>query len=456
MESCRAKILVVDDEESNLVAMQKILSHEAYQVTTAKQAALALSHFRKEHYDLVLSDLRMPGVSGLELLRSIRKENTTVPVVMLTAYGTVADAVEAMKLGAIDFLAKPIRREVLLRAVQDALTRRTGEVDTRARFSFIATSAAMVEMKRSIRMLARTNASVLIEGESGTGKEVVAKTIHLESGREGKLVSVNCGAIPESLLESELFGYEKGAFTGAVAAKAGLFESADRGTLFLDEIGDMPAPLQVKLLRVLQDGAFFRLGSTESHRVNVRVIAATNCELKKRIAEGRFREDLYYRLNVISLTLPPLRERPEDIMPLADYFLSLAKESYGKNEAAFTPSGVAALKAYAWPGNIRELRNIVERTLVMVDGNEIGPAQLGLAPAEPAPVAGNLAPAGASADFPVGADLRFPLGTSLEEMEREAIRRTLEFTGGDKVKAAELLGINQRTIYRKLAEMQEG
>jgi DNA-binding NtrC family response regulator len=333
MESCRAKILVVDDEESNLVAMQKILSHEAYQVTTAKQAALALSHFRKEHYDLVLSDLRMPGVSGLELLRSIRKENTTVPVVMLTAYGTVADAVEAMKLGAIDFLAKPIRREVLLRAVQDALTRRTGEVDTRARFSFIA---------------------------------------------------------------------------------------------------------------------------TESHRVNVRVIAATNCELKKRIAEGRFREDLYYRLNVISLTLPPLRERPEDIMPLADYFLSLAKESYGKNEAAFTPAGVAALKAYAWPGNIRELRNIVERTLVMVDGNEIGPTQLGLAPAEPAPVAGSLAPAGASADFAVGADLRFPLGTSLEEMEREAIRRTLEFTGGDKVKAAELLGINQRTIYRKLAEMQEG
>jgi transcriptional regulator with PAS, ATPase and Fis domain len=303
-------------------------------------------------------------------------------------------------------------------------------------------------------MLARTNASVLIEGESGTGKEVVAKTIHLESGREGKLVSVNCGAIPESLLESELFGYEKGAFTGAVAAKAGLFESADRGTLFLDEIGDMPAPLQVKLLRVLQDGAFFRLGSTEARRVNVRVIAATNCELKKRIAEGRFREDLYYRLNVISLTLPPLRDRPEDIVPLADYFLGLAKESYGKNEAVFTPAGVAAIKAYAWPGNIRELRNIVERTLVMVDGHEIGPAQLGLAPAETAdPVA---APAGAVADLASAGDLRFPLGTSLEEMEREAIRRTLEFTNGDKVRAAEILGINQRTIYRKLAEMQEG
>ncbi|RZA07882.1 MAG: sigma-54-dependent Fis family transcriptional regulator, partial [Proteobacteria bacterium] len=385
--------------------------------------------------------------------RSIRKENTTVPVVMLTAYGTVADAVEAMKLGAIDFLAKPIRREVLLRAVQDALTRRTGEVDTRARFSFVAISKAMVEMKRSIRMLARTNASVLIEGESGTGKEVVAKTIHMESGREGKLVSINCGAIPESLLESELFGYEKGAFTGAVAAKAGLFESADKGTLFLDEIGDMPAPLQVKLLRVLQDGAFNRLGSTESRRVNVRIIAATNCELKKRIAEGRFREDLYYRLNVISLTLPPLRERAEDIMPLAEHFLELAKNSYGKTEARFTPAGIASLLAYGWPGNIRELRNIVERTLVMVDGSEIGPSQLGLAPA--AAAVGAHAPGGAMADISLAPDLRFPLGTSLEEMEREAIRRTLAFTGGDKVRAAELLGINQRTIYRKLAEMPE-
>ena len=344
-------------------------------------------------------------------------------------------------------MAKPIRRDVLLKAVQDALSRNAGEVDLRSRLHFISHSAVMVQMKRTIRMLARTNASVLIEGESGTGKEIAAKTIHLESGREGKLVSVNCAAIPESLLESELFGYEKGAFTGAVAAKAGLFETADRGTLFLDEIGDMPAPLQVKLLRVLQDGAFFRLGSTEPRRVNVRVIAATNCDLKKRIADGRFREDLYYRLNVISLLLPPLRERAEDVIPLAEHFLELAKEAYGRNEVCFTPEGLAALQAYAWPGNIRELKNLVERTLVMVDGAEIGPEQLGLAPA-----AARAMPA---AILPEGAELRFPLGTSLEEMEREAIRRTLEFTGGDKVRAAEILGINQRTIYRKLADMQE-
>lgn len=448
MESYRAKILVVDDEESNLLAMQKILSHEAYQVSTAKQAAAALTLLRRQTYDLVLTDLRMPGVSGLELLRAIRKENSSIPVVMLTAYGTVTDAVEAMKLGAVDFLAKPIRRDVLLKAVQDALSRKVGEVDLRSRVHFISHSAVMVQMKRTIRMLARTNASVLIEGESGTGKEIAAKTIHLESGREGKLVSVNCAAIPESLLESELFGYEKGAFTGAVAAKAGLFEAADKGTLFLDEIGDMPAPLQVKLLRVLQDGAFFRLGSTEPRQVNVRVIAATNCELKKRIAEGRFREDLYYRLNVISLLLPPLRDRSEDVVPLAEHFLELAKEAYGRSDVRFTPAGLAALQAHSWPGNIRELKNLVERTLVMVDGAEIGPAQLGLAPAAAA------LPQAAAAPLQ-GPELRFPLGTSLEEMEREAIRRTLEFTGGDKVRAAEILGINQRTIYRKLAEMQE-
>ena len=446
MENCRAKILVVDDEESNLVAMQMILSHEAYQVSVAKQASAALTLFRRQTYDLVLTDLRMPGISGLELLRAIRKENTTVPVIMLTAYGTVTDAVEAMKLGAVDFLAKPIRREVLLRAVQDALNRKAGELDTRSQVHFVGNSSVMVQLKRTIRMLARTNASVLIEGESGTGKEIAAKTIHVESGREGKLVSVNCGAIPESLLESELFGYEKGAFTGAVAAKPGLFEAADKGTLFLDEIGDMPAALQVKLLRVLQDGAFFRLGSTEPKRVNVRIIAATNAELKKRIAEGRFREDLYYRLNVISLVIPPLRDRKEDITPLAEHFLEMAQAAYGKKDAAFTADGRAAMQNYPWPGNIRELKNLIERTLVMLDKEAIGAAELGFASgAENSPT------------LPVSvedAELRFPLGTSLQAMELEAIRRTLEFTRGDKAKAAELLGINQRTIYRRLAEME--
>jgi DNA-binding NtrC family response regulator len=434
---------VVDDEESNLLAMDKILTKEAYQVVTAKQAATALTLFRKQAYDLVLTDLRMPGVSGLELLRTIRKENNSVPVVVLTAYGTVADAVEAMKLGAVDFLAKPLRREIILKCVQDSLNRRISESDGRTKLHFVGASPAVSQIKRTIRMLARTNASVLIEGESGTGKEVVAKTIHQESAREGRMISVNCGAIPESLLESELFGYEKGAFTGAIAAKPGIFEAADRGTLFLDEIGDMPAPLQVKLLRLLQDGTFYRLGSTEAKRADVRVVAATNSDLKKRIAEGRFREDLYYRLNVVSLQVPPLRERREDIPALADHFLVAAKEAYGKGDAYFSNTAVQAMTAHDWPGNIRELKNLVERTLVMLDGTEIQPSDLGLG----VPV---IAPPSSAEDH---LSLTFPLGTSLKDMELEAIRRTLAFTNGDKARAAEMLGINQRTIYRKLAEL---
>lgn len=448
MESCRAKILVVDDEESNLVAMQRVLEQEAYQVSVATQAAAALGLFRRGVYDLVLTDLRMPGVSGLELLRAIRKENGTVPVLVLTAHGTVEDAVEAMKLGAMDFLAKPLKRERVLRAVQDALNRVPLDAPGQARPNLVGSSPLIQQLKRTVRLLARTNATVLIEGESGTGKEIVAKTIHLESGREGRLLSLNCGAIPESLLESELFGYERGAFTGATVAKPGFFEAADRGTLFLDEIGDMPPALQVKLLRVLQDGTFQRLGSTETRRADVRVVAATNADLKKRISEGRFREDLYYRLNVVSLALPPLRDRPEDVPLLADHFLELAKETYGKRDAFFSPAARVAMQGYSWPGNVREMKNVVERTLVMLEGAEISPTHLGIHAAEE-PVVANAFPGEAG-------EMRFAVGTSLQEMEMEAIRRTLIYTKGDKAKAADLLGINQRTIYRRLAELGEG
>jgi DNA-binding NtrC family response regulator len=444
MEGYRAKILVVDDEESNLLAMEKILRQEAYQVVTAKQAASALNLFRRQAYDLVLTDLRMPGVSGLELLRTIRKENSTVPVVILTAYGTVADAVEAMKLGAVDFLAKPLRREVVLKCVQDSLSKRVSEADTSAKVHFVGASGVVAQIKKTVRMLARTSASVLVEGESGTGKEVVAKTIHQESGRAGRMISVNCGAIPESLLESELFGYEKGAFTGAIAAKPGIFEAADKGTLFLDEIADMPMSLQVKLLRLLQDGIFFRLGSTEARHADVRVVAATNGDLKKRIADGRFREDLYYRLNVISIQVPSLRERSEDIPILAEHFLEAAKTTYGRADVGFHPDALLAMSAHDWPGNIRELKNLIERTLVMVDGSVIGPEELGLG-----------RPQFAAQPSLHAMEMKFSVGTSLRDMELEAIRRTLAFTGGDKAKAAELLGINQRTIYRKLQELQD-
>lgn len=452
MDACRATILVVDDEEGNLLAMKKVLEQEAYQVVTARQAAMALSLFRRQNFDLVLSDLRMPGVSGLELLRSIRKENSSVPVVMLTAYGTVNDAVEAMKHGALDFLTKPLRRETILKCVQDALARGTGAQPSASRTQFLGNCAAITQIRKTVRMLARTAASVLIEGESGTGKEIVAKTIHAESGRTGRLVSVNCGAIPESLLESELFGYEKGAFTGAVASKQGLFELADRGTLFLDEIGEMPVSLQVKLLRVLQDGIFFRLGSTEQRKVDARVVAATNNELKKRILEGKFREDLYYRLNVVAIQVPPLRERGDDILLLADHFLELGKEAYGKKQLHLSAEARSAIAAFAWPGNVRELKNCLERTVVMHDGELIRPEDLGLPEAvATASFTRKLADAEAAGTVP--SEIRFAVGTSLHEMELEAIRRTLEFTGGDKARAAQILGINQRTIYRKLPEL---
>jgi DNA-binding NtrC family response regulator len=444
MEGYRAKILVVDDEESNLLAMQKILEQEAYQVSAAKQATAALALIRRQAFDLVLTDLRMPGVSGLELLRAIRKEGVNVPMVVLTAYGTVSDAVEAMKLGATDFLAKPIRRETLLKCVQDSLAARGHKADGKA--VLLGNSPGIAQVKRTVRMLAKTSASVLVEGESGTGKEIVAKSIHAESGREGKMISVNCGAIPESLLESELFGYERGAFTGAVSAKQGMFELADRGTLFLDEVGEMTLPLQVKLLRVLQDGAFFRLGGTQVTKTDVRIVAATNSDLKKKIADGGFREDLYYRLNVVSVHLPPLRERGADLPLLAQHFLDLAKDIYGKKEAAFSDEALAAIQIHGWPGNIRELRNVIERTVVMLEDRWITPAHLGLHYSASAPES-------LSQQSAVESVLKFPLGTPLHLMELEAIRRTLEFTGGDKARAAELLGINQRTIYRKLHEL---
>ncbi len=455
MDNCRAIILVVDDEEGNLLAMKKILEQEAYQVVTARQAAMALSLFRKQAFDLVLTDLRMPGVSGLELLRSIRKENSSVPVVMLTAFGTVSDAVEAMKHGAVDFLTKPLRRETILKCVQDSLARSTPQVAAGSKLVFLGNCPSITQIKKTIRMLARTNASVLIEGESGTGKEIVAKTIHTESGRTGRLVSVNCGAIPETLLESELFGYEKGAFTGAIASKPGLFELADKGTLFLDEIGEMPPSLQVKLLRVLQDGIFHRLGSTEQIKVDARIVAATNNELKKRILDGKFREDLFYRLNVVALQIPPLRERGDDILLLADHFLDQGREVYGKKHLQLSAGARRAISAYPWPGNVRELRNCLERTVVMQDGELIEASHLGLPEAQGSSENLDKKLELASLLDPERemVEMKFKVGTSLHEMELEAIRRTLEFTGGDKARAAEILGINQRTIYRKLPEL---
>jgi two-component system, NtrC family, response regulator HydG len=439
---CRARLLLIDDEESNLEAMTRILEAEAYQVVTSTQPAQALLQFRKQDFDLVISDLRMPGLTGLEVLRAIRKDST-VPVILLTAFGTVEDAVEAMKLGAVDFLSKPIRRQHLLRVVQDALQRRR----PLTRPQIVGQSTQIQEIKRTIRVLAATPASVLLEGESGTGKEIVASAIHLESGRKGALVTVNCGAIPETLLESELFGYERGAFTGAVQAKTGLFEAANEGTLFLDEIAELPLALQVKLLRVLQDGSFTRLGSTVPKRCDVRIIAASNLDLRSCIEGGRFREDLFYRLNVISIRIPPLRERPVDVAPLAEFFLEQAKVRYHKPAVRWSPESLKALAQQPWPGNVRELRNLIERALLLSGSTVLEPMHLGLAVGGTSP-AENVA----SISSPSGT---FSIPSPLSEVERVLIEKTLAWAGGDKEKAALALGVNVRTIYRKLAQWQE-
>ncbi len=457
LEKYRARILLVDDEPSNLDVMSKILNLEAYQAVVANSGALALALLKKQGFDLVITDLRMPGMTGIELLRELRKVHEDLPVIVLTAYGTVDDAVEAMKLGAIDFLSKPVRRENLLRVIQDSLqkTRLKSRIrsDQNLQTSFVGSSVEIQEIRRTIRLLAPTAASVLIEGESGTGKEVVAQGIHRESRRTGSLISVNCGAIPESLLESELFGYERGAFTGANASKRGLFEAADQGTLFLDEIGEMALNLQVKLLRVLQDGVFCRLGSTQSRKADVRIIAATNANLQQKLHDGSFREDLYYRLNVVSLKLPALRARGDDIIALAKLFLEQSCAQYNKGARFFSSEAERCLSAYSWPGNVRELKNVVERTVVLSESMEISAPQLGLGNFLSSSVAPALPAQGASAaGVPI---FEFKLGTPLHEIELEIIRRTLEYTGNDKAETARLLGINQRTVYRKLQEMEE-
>ena len=441
MHSFRASVLVVDDDSGNSTALKRILEQEAYSVTTAPGAVEALNAYRTNGADIVITDLRMPGMSGLDLLRALRKIDPGLPIVLLTAFGTVDDAVEAMKLGAVDFLAKPITRATVLRVLQDCLARvqpRTVAADD----LLLGRSPAMVQLKRTIRMVAPTRASVVIQGESGTGKEVVAESLHRESGLPGKLVSINCAAIPDSLLESELFGYERGAFTGAVGSKRGLFEAADKGTLFLDEIGEMPTGLQAKFLRVLENGVFLRVGSVEPRRAEVRVVAATNADMETLVGDGSFREDLWFRLNVIHLALPPLRERGDDILELARYYLRLAGARHGREAMRFSESATIAMLGYRWPGNVRELVNAVERAVVLSAGEEIDAAALRL------PATDRTGEAARAGTLP--GELRFPLGTSLREIEDEAIRLTLAAMGGDKALAAKVLGINLRTIYRKL------
>jgi two-component system response regulator HydG len=448
-------VLVVDDDRSNLESVERIFAKEGYRVRTAGDGAAALEILRTEPPNVVVSDLAMPRLDGVALLKAIKTVAPQVEVVLMTAYGTVEGAVAAMKEGAYDFITKPLKRHSVLRSVRKALEKQALVHENqvlRARLAGLSAPGGMIGQSPVfratldlVRQAGASHATVLINGETGTGKELVARALHELSPRaEGPFVPVNCAAIPESLLESELFGFERGAFTGAVARKDGRFERANRGTLFLDEVGEMAPAVQVKLLRVIQEGEIERLGGSGPIPVDVRVLAATNRNLKTEVAEGRFREDLFYRLNVVTITLPTLRERPEDIPILADHFLRQFCQKNGKQLTGFTREAMAALEAYRWPGNIRELENAVERAVVLGRGPTVGLEDL---PGLPAGPDGTLLE---SAEGGVGRTLTVPLGTPLEEIERRVIRETLRQTRGDKTLAAQLLGIATRTIYRKI------
>src|SRR5438045_8518550 len=449
-----ATLLLVEDEPANLDSLERIFAREWYRTQRAATGAAALALLRGRPADVVLTDLMMPGMSGQELLRAVRAVAPDAEVVLMTAYGTVEAAVAAMKDGAYDFLTKPLKRHAVLKSVAQALEKRRLVLENKQlRARLAGVSSPIVGQRPAlratldiIRQAAPSSATVLLLGESGTGKELFARALHEHSSRaQQPFVPINCAAIPETILESELFGYERGAFTGAVARKEGRIERAQGGTLFLDEIGELSPAVQVKLLRFLQEGEIERLGGTSTVKVDSRVVAATNRDLSAAVQAGKFREDLYYRLNVIQVVLPPLRERVEDIPLLADHFVARYAAKNGKPIRGLTRAALAALEAYPWPGNVRELEHAIERAVVLSRGAEIEVDDL------PESVrAGGAARNAGVAGALEGRTLAVPLGTTMEEIELRVIRETLRQTKGDKNLAAQLLGIAARTIYRKL------
>src|SRR5213593_2496636 len=442
-----AKILVVDDERSILVLLKEALGQWGYQVTTAASAAEALGILKSELFDALISDIRMPDMSGLELLREVKKQDESIEVVMMTGYPTIASAVQALKEGAYDYLSKPLILDELRHLMSRMMERKflRGEIHTlRARLGeeltvneLIGTSVPMERVKEIIGKVAVTDSPVLIEGESGTGKELVAAAIHRLSSRAKRpFIPVNCSAIPQDLLESEFFGHVRGAFSGAVADALGLFRGADEGTIFLDEIAELSPALQVKLLRVLQEMLVRPVGSTKAHAVDVRVIAASNRDLDRSFAEGRLRQDLYYRLNVVRVSLPPLRARREDIPALVNHFIRRFSRRFRREIRGIAPEALVALQAYDFPGNVRELENLIERAFAMGAREQITLADL------PSLAAGHAAPVTVTS----GA---IP---QLADVEKELILRALAFYKDDKEAAATALGISRRTIYRRLKE----
>ncbi len=442
------RILVVEDEDKLRRVIQLHLEASGYEVEQARTAEEAV--LRAGEADLVLTDLRLPGMDGMELLGHIHRQNAHTPVIVMTAFGTVENAVAAMKAGAVDFLLKPFSLDHLSAVVEKALEVRALRDENRQlreelgrRYDFrniIGHSARMQEIFATVARVAPTRATVLLCGESGVGKDLIARAIHYHSPRRDRpFVKINCTAIPENLMESELFGYEKGAFTGAAASKPGKFEQADTGTVFLDEIGDVPPSIQVKLLRVLQEREFERLGSNKTRQIDVRVLAATNADLRAALEQGRFREDLYYRLNVVPINIPPLRERKEDIPYLAAHFADkLGREVRGQ-PCRLTPEAVEKLLTYSWPGNVRELENVIERSIVLSQSEELGPGdiKLDLAPKSRAPE-----------------ETRFlPDGMTLDQFEQMIIQEALRRAGGNKSHAARLLGLTRNALRYRLAQM---
>ncbi|HUH02766.1 MAG TPA: sigma-54 dependent transcriptional regulator [Kofleriaceae bacterium] len=443
-------VLIVDDEQGIVESLAKIFKREGLQVLSATDGQTGLELLRKHRVGVLLTDLNMPRTTGMDLLKAAKTLAPETEVVLMTAYGTVETAVEAMKEGAYDFVTKPLKRAHVVRIVKNALEKQSLLVENRSlkaqlaekrRRAIIGTSLPWRRTMEMVVQAAPSDATVLLLGESGTGKELLARALHENSSRADRpLVAINCAAIPESILEAELFGYEKGAFTGATTTREGRFEAAHGGTLFLDEIGELSRHVQVKLLRVLQEGEIERLGGGgRSRPVDIRLIAATNVDLGRAVQEGQFREDLYYRLNVIPITIPPLRDRRDDIALLAQHFVRLYAEKNGKTIAGCTRLAVERLCDYSWPGNVRELENAIERAVVLSRDNVISEESL------PLEIRDNQAGQGTR-----GPLMSFAVGTPLSEIEMRVILETLRHTGGDKRLAAKLLGIATRTIYRRL------
>jgi two-component system, NtrC family, response regulator AtoC len=443
-------ILIVEDEAKMRRLLELNLKEEGHAVLAAANAEAALKLLSQEKVDLVLSDLKLPGMTGLEFLHAVKRSNAQIPVVLMTAFGTVETAVEAMKAGASDYVLKPFSMEemkLILRKELDIGRLREENRSLREalghRYEFkniVAHSAKMQEVLATVERVAPTNSTVLLGGESGAGKDLIARAIHQHSRRAaGPFIKINCTAIPENLLESELFGYEKGAFTGAVTSKPGKFELADQGSIFLDEIGDIPGTIQVKLLRVLQEREFERLGGTKTLKVDVRVIAATNQDLRAALEQGTFREDLFYRLNVVPISIPPLREHKEDIPYLVDHFVARFARDSGKKISGISPAAMKMLADFHWPGNVRELENIIERAVALSNATTLDVADIHLDSPAPAKSAGGV-------PFP-------PEGATLEQFEDEMIREALRRANGNKSQAARLLGLSRNALRYRLWKM---